>query len=50
MWQKHDDFRQNQYLGAVRTQLGRAIKEQHGVAEPMPPDLLELLNQLTRKD
>jgi hypothetical protein len=46
MQQGHDDFREPQYFGAVRTKLGQTLREQHDLTEPLAPGLVELLGQL----
>jgi hypothetical protein len=45
MKHQHDDFRQSQF-GAIRTKLGKVLREQYDLTEPPPQSLVELLRQL----
>jgi hypothetical protein len=44
--QTTSDFRESRYDGAVRAKLGKALREQHDLMEPLPPGLVELLGRL----
>jgi hypothetical protein len=45
MKHEHDDFRELQF-GAIRTNLGEALREQYDLMEPPPQSLVDLLRKL----
>jgi hypothetical protein len=46
MQQRHEDFAHIPTSSAIRTQIGRALRKQYHLAEPLSESLLGLLEQL----